>query len=82
MCFARLGLDSGQAILKVSLRLYSLLNGILFTAITIPSSLNEYQTFIKSLKTLGLKVLKIEAVCSVGVFAANADCQTGNELKN
>ena len=66
----------------MSLHLYSLLNGILLTAITIPSSLNEYQTFIKSLKTLGLKVLKIEAVCSVGVVAANVDCQTGNELKN
>ena len=62
--------------------LYSLLNGILLTSITIPSSLNEYQTFYKGIKTLGLKVLKIEAVCSIGVVAANADCETGNELKN
>ena len=31
---------------------------------------------------MGLKALKMEAVCSVGVVAANADCQTGNELKN
>ena len=29
-----------------------------------------------------LKVLKIEAVCSIGIVAAKADCQTGNELKN
>ena len=35
----------------------------------------------KGLKTLGLKVLKIEAVCSVGVVPANGDCQRGNVLK-
>ena len=41
-----------------------------------------FMNVYKGLKTLGLKVLKIEAVCSVGAVAANADCQTGNELKN
>ena len=35
----------------------------------------------KGLKILGLKLLKIEAVCSVGVVPANGDCQRGNELK-
>ena len=41
-----------------------------------------FMNVYKGLKALGLKVLKIEAVCSVGAVAANADCQTGNELKN